>query len=167
MRHFSLLAVSAATAVSAVLCLSPIAAAADPAAAIALRDNDHQREEAFTLVAQNTQRTNIGDGSTQGSGSVFANDLYFNSLKVGTGGGTCTIVRTGPADSGAMQCLAAFSLPKGDITAQGVISFTGSPSSFDLGITGGTEAYRDSSGWIHGSIDTATGTTTLTFHIDR
>ncbi|MEU6067522.1 MULTISPECIES: hypothetical protein [Streptomyces] len=139
MRKFTL-GLSAATALGTVLSCAPLASAAPP----------------ITLVARVTQTGAIGDGTSQGSGLVFAEDIYRDNQKVGRAGVTCTIVRTdpiGPTDSSRdMQCLGTFILGGGDITGQGILTFTQAPTDFTLAITGGTGSYYNASGTIHGHV---------------
>lgn len=162
MRTFNLLGLSAATVMSAALCCAPLASAAAPAADSAPR-TDGQRKEVLDLVAKTTQISPVD--LTQGSSFAVANDLYRDNHKVGQGGVTCTIVRT-DQNSGEMQCLGTLSLAKGDITIQGLRFFAQSPADFDMAITGGTGAYSDSSGWVHGHALNETDTQ-LTFHISH
>lgn len=85
-----------------------------------------------------------------GDGFVFADDLFDGSEKVGEDAGQCTVVRLDAiAQSGTVQCVATLSLPKGQITVQGLITFVGEEDPpFVLPITGGSGAYKTARGEI-------------------
>jgi hypothetical protein len=53
-----------------------------------------------------------------------------------------------PRVSATLQCVATLSLPKGQITVQGLPTFTEGPASFFLAITGGTGAYKTAHGQV-------------------
>ncbi|MGW7364370.1 allene oxide cyclase barrel-like domain-containing protein [Streptomyces sp. NPDC054841] len=142
MRRINL-ALSAATAFGAVLYCAPLASAAPP----------------FTLLTRVTEATTTGDGSSQGSELVIAEDVYRDNQMVGRAGVTCTIVRVDPLDdSRDMQCVATFLLAGGDITLQGRLTFTQAPTDFDVAVTGGTGIYSDASGTAHGHVVNETDT---------
>lgn len=106
-----------------------------------------------------TQTAAIGDGTSQGSGLVFAEDVYRDNQKVGRAGVNCTIVRTDATDNSRdMQCLGTFILAGGDITGQGILTFTQAPTDFTLAVTGGTGSYYNASGTIHGHVLNETDT---------
>jgi hypothetical protein len=108
----------------------------------------------FTVTVQN-QFLDLGpQGLSLGDQQVFAEDVYDHKggTKIGSDGVVCTIVRVTDAatGSGTAQCVATVSLADGQITIQGLLSFTGDelPAPFQQAITGGTGAYADARGQI-------------------
>jgi hypothetical protein len=85
-------------------------------------------------------------GDSLGDQSIFSQDLFRQGEKVGTGGVVCTLVRLVPRVSATLQCVATAKLPRGQITIQGLLTFTDGPSRFRLAITGGTGRYRTAHG---------------------
>jgi hypothetical protein len=83
-----------------------------------------------------------------GDGFVFSDDLFEGSKQVGESGGQCTFVRLDEiAQSATIQCVATLSLPKGQITVQGLITFVGEDDApFVVAITGGSGAYKNAHG---------------------
>jgi allene oxide cyclase-like protein len=104
------------------------------------------------LIAKTVQEADIDIPPTGefgiGDGFVFSDDLFEGSKKVGESGGQCTFVRLDEiAQSATIQCIATFSLPKGQITVQGLISFVGEEEPpFVVPITGGSGAYKNAHG---------------------
>lgn len=102
------------------------------------------------LVAKTIKNTelDLGDkGFGQGDQFVETDDLYLDGKKVGTLEIVATATRV--EESGVtFQAAVTASLPKGDVTHQGI--FTAGPSSapepFFLAITGGTGDYRTADG---------------------
>jgi hypothetical protein len=126
--------------------LSLPAAAASPSAA---RSSDDDEVEVIRVTAVDVQDTflDLGDpGESLGDQSVFSQDLFRQGEKVGTGGVVCTLVRLEPMVSATAQCLATAELPRGQITIQGLLTFTDGPSTFRVAITGGTGRYRTAHG---------------------
>jgi hypothetical protein len=96
-------------------------------------------------------------GPSIGDRFIFSGNLVRNGKRVGVGAGDCVLVlfRPGPDPEGEPeaatdQCVATLSLPKGQITAQGLVDRTG-PVPITLAITGGTGAYRTA----HGELETS------------
>ena len=91
-------------------------------------------------------------GFTVGDRFVFSDDVFQGDRQVGTLGGECTTVRILPQPlpagqeptSVTVQCLVSTQLPRGQLTAQGLVTFDEGP--FTLAITGGTGAYRTAHG---------------------
>ena len=107
-------------------------------------------------------------GDSLGDQFVFSGDLFRGGEKVGIDGVVCTIVRLVPMVSATAQCVATAELPKGQITVQGLATFSeeteGEP--FRLAITGGTGKYRTA----HGEVivqDVSETESRLTFKIIR
>lgn len=91
----------------------------------------------------------LGDpGESAGDQLVFAGDTFTSkgAAQVGRAAGTCTTMSTGAA--GEVICVVDFSLPGGQIAAQGLFVaaelFGGKTLSFP--ITGGTGRYRHARG---------------------
>jgi hypothetical protein len=107
-------------------------------------------------------------GDSLGDQFVSSSDLFRAGEKVGIDGVVCTIVRLVPMVSATSQCVATAELPKGQITVQGLATFSeeteGEP--FRLAITGGTGRYRTA----HGEVivqDVSETESRLTFKIIR
>jgi hypothetical protein len=105
--------------------------------------------EVIRVTAIDVQDTflDLGEpGDSLGDQSVFSQDLFRQGEKVGTAGAVCTLVRLVPMVSATAQCVATAKLPRGQITVQGLLTFTDGPSTFRLAITGGTGRYRTAHG---------------------
>jgi hypothetical protein len=85
-------------------------------------------------------------GESLGDQSVFSQDLFRQGNKVGTGGVVCTLVRVEPGVSATVQCVGTAKLRSGQITVQGLVTFTDGPSRFRVAITGGTGRFRTAHG---------------------
>ena len=87
---------------------------------------------------------------SQGDLHTFAGDLFRDGKKVGTDGGSCTVLRF-ERPLVTAQCVATLSLPGGQVTVQGLLSFT-DPGNvrFVQAVTGGTGAYRTAHGELVG-----------------
>jgi hypothetical protein len=103
------------------------------------------------LYEHDTSQANVDLGATgqsEGDLFVFAGDTFERKAgtKVGRAAGTCTTLSTGPA--GEVMCAVNFSLPGGQISAQGLAvtaqEFGGKTVSFP--ITGGTGRYHHARG---------------------
>jgi hypothetical protein len=116
--------------------------------------NDKQR---LVLISRTSQEAEIDVGKkglSLGDYFVFSDKVYQHGKRVGTDGGTCTIVhikykgKTPKAIT--VQCLVTASLPKGQITTQGLVTFplAGPSKPFKIAITGGTGAYKTAHGQI-------------------
>jgi hypothetical protein len=108
------------------------------------------------VTVQSNDNIDLGaSGFSLGDEQVFSDDLYAEGERTasGTDGGVCTVVRidrSAKTPSGTAQCVVTLSLPDGQITVQGLVTFSGDqlPAAFDLAITGGTGAYSDASGTV-------------------
>jgi hypothetical protein len=89
----------------------------------------------------------------QGGQVVWTDDLFFrgHAAKVGEQSGFLTIVRVLPSTQVRFQNVCTFTLPKGQITAQGIWDSAPGAHQITLAVTGGTEKYEK----IHGVIDVA------------
>jgi hypothetical protein len=102
-------------------------------------------------------------GPSLGDQFVLSNNLFRDGKKVGTSGGTCSITFfTEDFSTLTANCVLTLSLPKGQITTQGLVSFT-DPQPPVVAITGGTGVYRTA----HGQMKIRTGETEdrLTLHL--
>jgi allene oxide cyclase-like protein len=117
---------------------------------VASASGDDGKEE-FTVVGTTVQDSDIDlppeEEFSQGDQFVFTEDLSQDG-KVGSAGGVCTLVRLGPDESATFQCVATFSLEKGQLTIQGLVTFAEeeTPAPFVLAITGGTGAFARAHG---------------------
>ncbi|WP_189916903.1 allene oxide cyclase barrel-like domain-containing protein [Kitasatospora xanthocidica] len=124
---------------------TPTTGSADPVA----------RDRAITLIGRLAQQTffpvNPGGAPAQGDRTVFRSVLSdLDGNQVGETGGTCTTTRTD--NGGAEECTVTYTLPGGQITAQGMVFGhlnPGPPPSFDNAITGGTGDFARARGSIH------------------
>jgi hypothetical protein len=96
-------------------------------------------------------------GPSIGDRFIFSGNLVRNGKRVGVGAGDCVTVLFTPGpdpqgepEAATDQCTATVSLPKGQITVQGLVDRTG-PVPIKLAITGGTGAYRTA----HGELETS------------
>ena len=118
--------------------------------------NDNAR--VLNLTATTVQQADLDlgkSGLSLGDRFVFSDDITGDAT--GTDGGDCVIVQLDPKDateatvkSVTQQCVVTLSLPDGQITGQGLITFTNTPSqpSFTVAITGGTGEFRGAGGEV-------------------
>ncbi|MFE3503471.1 hypothetical protein [Kitasatospora sp. NPDC059160] len=130
------------------------------------------RDRVITLIGKLAQQSsfpvNPGGAPAQGDRTVFRSVLSdLDGNQIGETGGTCTTTRTD--NGGAEECTVTYTLPGGQITAQGMVFGQlnpGPPPSFDNAITGGTGDFDRARGSIHA--DTiAPGTRRFTIDLDR
>jgi hypothetical protein len=110
---------------------------------------DDKKVEVIRVTAVDVQDTflDLGEpGESLGDQSVFSQDLFRRGEKVGTAGVVCTLVRVDTGVSATVQCIGTAELPRGQITIQGLLTFTNGPSTFQVAITGGTGRYRTAHG---------------------
>ena len=86
---------------------------------------------------------------------MFSDDVSRGSKHVGILGGECTVTRLQPnpvpagqePTSATVNCVVSIQLSKGQLTLQGLVTFSEEAgSSFTIAITGGTGAYRTAHG---------------------
>jgi len=66
----------------------------------------------------------LGDADfSQGDQIPFTNDLYRGDKKVGKDGGWCVATRLTEDGAATFECLGANSLPGGQITVQGLVTY--------------------------------------------
>jgi allene oxide cyclase-like protein len=125
-------------------------------------DKNRDKVRVLQVTLTNSQETDLDLGDSGPSGgdrfSVFG-DLVRNDKQVGVAGYECVtlLFRPGPDPAGQPealtdQCVGTLSLPKGQITMQGLVDrgATGSLP-ITIAITGGTGAYRTA----HGELQTS------------
>lgn len=134
--------------VAFLLAVVSLPAAAAPSAT---RSGD-SKVEVIRLTSITVQEADLDlgePGESLGDQFVFTDDLFRGGEKVGILGVVCTGVRSEP-DSSSIQCVGTAELPKGQITVQGLITFSeateGEP--FEIAITGGTGKYRTAHGVV-------------------
>jgi hypothetical protein len=104
--------------------------------------------DSLVLRAHQDQGTGPTGEPAVGDRFVFADTLYRDDEKVGEDGGSCTFVRIVAHKSATANCVATLSLEHGQITGQGLVTFSDDTSPFTVAVTGGTGAYRSVGGEI-------------------
>lgn len=111
---------------------------------------DH-RVQVIGLVAKGVQETNVDlgkKGFSQGDQELAALNLFRDGKKIGEAGNLCQFVRVTKA-SATDLCQVDMSLPRGQITAGGLVTSTpAGPGTFFLAVTGGTGAYQTAHGQV-------------------
>jgi hypothetical protein len=107
--------------------------------------------QVIRLVVKGVQESSIDlgkKGFSQGDQEIVGLNVLRGGKKIGEAGQICQFVRVTQA-SATDLCQIALSLPKGQITAQGLIKSTSAgPGTFFLAITGGTGAYQTAHGQV-------------------
>jgi allene oxide cyclase-like protein len=129
-------------------------------AAVPANDSRAPKVRTYTskLVQYTPIETTVGPGArpplppgalNPGDEDVFYEALYKHGHRVGHVHAVCTIIKT-TTHPGVEQCVVTFSLPKGDITVQGLIPEPppGKNPPFVQAITGGTGAYSTAHGAV-------------------
>jgi hypothetical protein len=112
-------------------------------------DGDGRSAEVIQLVSKTVQESGGNAPPALGAQFAFSDDLYRRDEKVGILGGTGTVVRMDEAaQSATVQLVVTASLRQGQITTQGLVTFTetGAGAPYHLAITGGTGRYRTAHG---------------------
>ncbi|MEU1199911.1 hypothetical protein ABZ446_27300 [Streptomyces sp. NPDC005813] len=139
-------AAGVATALAGGITLAPWASADSPASSVSAPAAKH-RAQTFELVGKQTSIAEIDlgqKGASIGDENVVHEDLYRDGKKVGDHSAICTVTHVNPT---ALQCLGTFSLPDGQFAAQALLHLP-APSYVDVGITGGSGAYSNASGFV-------------------
>jgi hypothetical protein len=128
-----------------------VASASSSPRSSAARDDDDAEVIRLRGVTVDEAFLDLGaQGDSLGDQFVFNADLYRDDERVGIAGAHCTLVRLEAAVSVSFQCLATAELPRGQITTQGLLTFSeeteGEPEVF--AITGGTGRYRTAHGEV-------------------
>ncbi|MGH8892838.1 MAG: dirigent protein [Actinomycetes bacterium] len=102
----------------------------------------------LTAVAAQEAEIDVGEeGFGLGDQFVFSDWLFRGDEQVGRTGGVCTFTHVDEATFAATaQCLGTLELPKGQITVQGLVTFTDEEAPFWVAVTGGTGAYKTAKG---------------------
>ena len=108
-------------------------------------------DHSLVLRAHEDQSAEIdlGDkGLSLGDQLVFSDTLYRDDEKVGHDGATCTIVRlSDDKTTPTANCVGTLSLNRGQITVEGLVTFSENDTSpFTIAVTGGTGTYRSVGG---------------------
>ena len=105
-------------------------------------------------------------GDSLGDQLAFTQDLFRRGEKVGIAGVVCTLMRLEPM-AATLHCVGTTQLPKGQITIQGLATFTGDEEgepTQHFAITGGTGRYKAAHGVLT-VVDVSETETQLTFKI--
>jgi hypothetical protein len=120
-----------------------------------------------------TDSVDVGaPGPSLGDQFVFSSTLLRREggARIGTDGGVCTFVRFEQNSSTASaHCVATLSLEGGQITLQGLATFSLTATTnppFDVAITGGTGAYAGAGGYVHIE-EISESDSILTIHLQR
>ena len=113
------------------------------------KDDDDVKVIRVTEIIVQEAEIDLGEpGDSLGDQFVTSSDLFRAGEKVGVDGVVCTLVRLEPMVSATSQCVATAEFRKGQITVQGLLTFSeeteGEP--FLLAITGGTGKYKEAHG---------------------
>jgi hypothetical protein len=140
--------------------VAALVALACASAAVASGDSSERFGEggsgpAVTVFGKTAQLNllDLGDpGFTLGDQIAFTDDLFTraNGKPAGSDGGACTLVRVtdAAAQSGVAQCQVTYSLERGQITTQGLLTLTngGFVGTQVVAITGGTGRFSQARG---------------------
>ncbi|WP_407838671.1 hypothetical protein ACE1OC_23545 [Streptomyces sp. DSM 116496] len=171
MRPIRAACLGTATALVALLACAPIVSAVATDADSA-GDKGKGKGQVITLTGRLAEQSrfpvNPGGAAAQGDRTVFRSILFGkDGQQVGETGGTCTTTRVD--NGGAETCAVTYTLPGGQITAQGMVFghlVPGPPPAFDNAITGGTGKYDRARGSIHAET-TAPGERRFTIDLER
>jgi hypothetical protein len=125
-----------------------VAAGASMAVAGSGEDDGDDNGDAIRVTARFIDEAEIDlppSGFGAGDRFVITQDLYRDEEKVGHSGIECTFVRL-EGEAATAQCVASFVLPAGQITVQGLVTFSQDDEPFTVAVTGGTGRYRDVDG---------------------
>jgi hypothetical protein len=134
--------------VALVLAVSAITAAS---ASSPSHRNDGRSVEVLRLVSTTVQESPESQTPpVVGDSFAFSDDLFERGSKIGILGGVGTFVRFDPtADSATANLVLTAELPRGQLTMQGLVTFSEQGSGrFQLAITGGTGRYRTAHGEV-------------------
>ncbi len=133
------------------------------------RDDDDVEVIRVTEIIVQEAEIDLGEpGESLGDQFVTSSDFFRAGEKVGVDGVVCTLVQLEPMVSATAQCVATAEFPKGQITVQGLLTFSeeteGEP--FLLAITGGTGKYKEAHGELK-VVEVSETESQLTFKIIR
>jgi hypothetical protein len=126
----------------------PAASASSSQASSSARDDNDVEVIRVTGVTVDEAILDLGaPGDSLGDQFVETDDLFRGGEKVGFLGLHCTAMRQEPMVSFTLQCVATAELPRGQITVQGLVTFTETAQEpIRVAITGGTGRYRTAHG---------------------
>jgi hypothetical protein len=134
-------------------CASITLASASARPQSAANTDNHGKVQVIQLVARTVREDFLDLDRNQrpspGDQLVFFDNLFRDSKKVGIDGGACTVTDVSKdLSKETVNCVFTLSLPRGQITVQGLITFTEAAPAppFFVAITGGTGAYRTAHG---------------------
>jgi hypothetical protein len=142
-------------AAAALLALALVAAAALPSRAASTSTPSAKSLQLAAVTIQSTTLDLGAAGPSQGDQSILTRELFLDGQKVGTSHLVATVTLVAGADSQS-QAVATFSLPDGQLSAQGLVTASQTANRL-AAITGGTGAYRQAGGQV---TVTRTGPTT-------
>jgi hypothetical protein len=120
--------------------IAPGSASSEPVAV----GSDSKRHRVIQLRGVNVTAQLIDHdppGLSVGDSITISDDLFQHEEQVGMHGGTCTVVQV---EAVLFQCVVTFSLPDGQITAQGLVSPDRAEE--QVAVTGGTGPYKTAQG---------------------
>jgi len=119
-------------------------------------DGKHVKILEFTIPTVQEQEVDLEPaGPSLGDRFAFSDNVLSGDRQVGINGGECVVVRLEPYPVPAgqeptattVQCVVTLRLPEGQITLQGLITFSAQAGpQFTVAVTGGTGAYRTAHG---------------------
>jgi allene oxide cyclase-like protein len=132
-------------------------------------DHDDRDGRVFRVISREVDSAEINLGPPAfglGDRFVFTDNLYRRGKRVGTDHGECVTTRIeSQGQGGTFQCLVTAVFRRGQITAQGAVTFSDDTSPFRVAITGGTGKFRDAAGQV--VVDESAATyTVLTFQLE-
>jgi hypothetical protein len=117
-----------------------------------------KKVEIINLATRTDQEADLDldpSGPSLGDRFVFSDNVFRGDRQVGMLGAECTVTRLEPnpvpagqePTSATVNCVGTIQLPKGQVTVQGLITFSEEAGDrFTIAITGGTGAYRTAHG---------------------
>jgi hypothetical protein len=122
---------------------------------VATAGGAQKRGKKVQIINLTTQTDQEADLDLGAPGPSVGENVFRGDRQVGTDGGECVVVRLQPnpvpagqePTSATVNCVATIQLPKGQVTVQGLVTFSEqSGDRFTIAITGGTGAYRTAHG---------------------
>ncbi len=139
-------------AITALTLLTTLGVVVTFAGLSAADDNPSSQKQTFTLTSKTGPHSELDLGEPGfglGDQFSFSNSLYRGDKKVGRDGGWCTIVDfTEQTEPVTAICVFTVELPKGQITMQGLLTFSETGPDSVVAITGGTGAYKTAHGQV-------------------
>jgi hypothetical protein len=138
-------------------------------------DDDHDGDDVriLTVTTRTLQEAQVDappSGVSVGDRFVFSETVFRRDKEIGVTGADCVVVLFTPGsepeepEAFTIHCVATASLPKGQITVQGLVDLT-EPGPLTIAITGGTGAYRTAHGEVEEVMGESPGEDRLTFKL--